>query len=278
MLSAIHLRLNPRGLATLAALAGFIPLSALAQITGTGTTPAYTSAGIVNAATETAEALAPNTLATIYGTNLAYSTVAVAASDIVGGKMPTSLGGVGVWVNSIPCSLFFVSPTQINFLVPYQFTAGTVSLIIARDGQAGPVVSLQLTSTSPGLFLWNGWAIAVHLNGAVISSSSPAVPGEIIVIYAGGLGRTSPDTVGGELATAAFPIYYLSQLKVLFNGTPCPPGCVLYAGLTPGFAGLYQINVALPANLPVNPQILVVVGQQASLPLLLAVQPPQAAN
>jgi uncharacterized protein (TIGR03437 family) len=278
MVSTAHSRLNPREIAIFAALALFMPHSAHAQITGTGSYPAYTSQSIVNAATEAVGVLAPNALATIYGTNLAFSTVAVAASDIVGGKMPTSLGGVGVWVNSIPCSLFFVSPNQINFLVPYQFTSGTVSLIVARDGQAGPVASLQLTSTSPGLFLWNGWAIAVHLNGVVISSASPAVPGEIIVIYAGGLGRTSPDTVGGELATAAFQIYYLSQLQVLFNGAPCAPGCILYAGLTPGFAGLYQINVKLPANLPANPQVLVAVGQQASQPLLLAVQPPSVAN
>jgi uncharacterized protein (TIGR03437 family) len=246
-----------------------------AQISGTGTFPAYTAQSIVNAATQTVEALAPNTIATLYGTNLSFDTVPVASSNIVGGMMPTSLDGVVVWVNAIPCSLFLVSPTQINFLVPYQITAGTVSVIVARDSQAGPTVSIQLNNTSPGLFLWNGnSAVAVHLNGQVISPTSPATPGEIVVVYAGGLGRTAPDATSGQLATAAFPIYYQSELQVLLNGVVCPPGSVLYAGLAPGFAGLYQINLVLPADLAANPQIQIGIGTQMSqASVQLPVQP-----
>jgi uncharacterized protein (TIGR03437 family) len=136
---------------------------------------------------------------------------------------------------------------------------------VARDSQAGPTVSIQLNSTSPGLFLWNGNnAVAVHLNGQVISAASPAVPGEIVVLYAAGLGRTSPDTANGQLATSAFSLYYASQLQVLLNGTPVPPGSILYAGLAPGFAGLYQLNLQLPAGLTANPQIQVAVGSQIS--------------
>jgi uncharacterized protein (TIGR03437 family) len=274
MLPLTHPRLYQCGLATFAVLAALIPWSARAQITGSGTSPAYTSQSIVNAATQTAEALAPNTLATLYGTNLAFSTRSVLKSDIVRGMMPVTLDGVGVWVNSIQCSLFYISPTQINFVVPYQFTSGTVSVIVARDGQAGPSVNIQLSNTSPGLFLWNGNALAAHLSGAVISPTSPAVPGETIILYAGGLGRTSPDTVSGELATGAFPIYYLSQLQILFNGVPCPPGSILYAGLAPGFAGLYQINLVLPAKLTANPAIQIAVGSQVSPSSIpLSVQP-----
>ena len=140
-------------------------------------------------------------------------------------------------------------------------------MIVARDGQAGPSVSIQLNSTSPGLFLWNGNnAVAGHLNGQAISATAPAVPGEIIVVYAAGLGRTSPDTTAGQIATEAFPISSASQLQVLFNGKASPPGSVLYAGLTPGFAGLYQINLLLPLNLTANPQIQITVGAQTSPP------------
>jgi uncharacterized protein (TIGR03437 family) len=253
--------------------------SVFGQISGNGTAPLYTAQSIVNAATQTQGPLAPNTIATLYGTNLAFDVRVVASSDIVRGVMPTSLAGVGVWVNSIPCSLFYVSPTQINFLLPYQLTAGTVSLVLARDSQAGPTVSIQLNATSPGLFLWNGNnAVAGHLNGVALSDASPAVPGEIVVIYAEGLGRTSPDTASGQLATSAFQIYYLSQLQVLLNGIPCPPGNVLYAGLAPGFAGLYQINLRLPDDIAANPQIQVSVGPQTSAAFIqLPVQPPQAA-
>lgn len=262
----LHKRLSQQ-FAIAAALAALSALSAHAQISGAGTAPFYTSLSIVNGATQTVEALAPNAIATLYGTDLAFSTRAVATTDIVRGVMPTKLDGVGVWVNNIPCSLFLISPTQINFLVPYQLAAGTFPVIVARDSQAGPTVSIQLNSTSPGLFLWNGnKAVAVHLNGQIISAASPGVPGEIIVIYAGGLGRTAPDTAPGQLAAGAFPIYYWSQLQVLFNGLPCPPGNVLYAGLAPGFAGLYQINLLLPLDLAADPEIRVAVGTQISPP------------
>jgi uncharacterized protein (TIGR03437 family) len=277
MMATIYLR---PWLLVLALTAAFSPACVYGQITGNGATPLYTAQGVVNAASQTAGALAPNTIATLYGTNLAFDTRAVASTDIVRGIMPTSLDGVGVWVNSIPCSLFFVSPTQINFLVPYQLTAGTVSLIVARDSQAGPTVSIQLDSTSPGLFMWNGnSAVAGHLNGVALSDTSPAVPGEIVVIYAAGLGRTSPDTTSGQLATSAFPIYYRSQLQILLNGVACPPGNVLYAGLAPGFAGLYQINLQLPDDVTANPQIQVSVGPQISPGLVqLAVQPAQTVS
>lgn len=278
MPSTLHSRPNHR-FALLAAFAAVTPLSAHAQISGAGTAPAYSALSIVNAATQTVEALAPNTIATLYGSNLAFDTRAVASTDIVGGLMPTSLDGVGVWVNGITCSLFLISPTQINFLVPYQLTAGSVEIIVARDSQAGPAVSIQLNNTSPGFFLWNGNnAVAVHLNGQVISPASPALPGEIVVLYAAGLGRTSPDTTSGQLATSAFQIYYASQLQILFNGSPSP-GVVLYAGLAPGFAGLYQINVQLPSNLTANPEIQVEVGPQISpAAIQLAVQPVSVAT
>jgi uncharacterized protein (TIGR03437 family) len=276
MMATIHLR---RWVLVMALTAASSPVCVYGQITGSGTAPLYTAQSVVNAATQTAVALAPNTIATLYGTNLAFDTRAVGSTDIVRGLMPTSLDGVGVWVNSIPCSLFYVSPTQINFLVPYQLTAGKVSLLVARDSQAGPTVSILLNSTSPGLFLWNGNnAVAGHLNGVALSDASPAVPGEIVVIYAEGLGRTSPDTTSGQLATSAFPIYYLSQLQILLNAKPCPPGNVLYAGLAPGFAGLYQINLRLPADVGANPQIRVSVGPQISPGFIqLAVQPAQGA-
>ena len=255
----------PRHFALLLALA-CVPPGVHAQISGDGNTPLYTAQSIVNAATQAAGPLAPNTIATIYGTGLSFDTVPVTSSNIVHGAMPTTLDGVGVWVDSNPCGLFFVSPTQINFLMPYLLGAGTHSIIVQRDGVAGPSVSIQVTTTSPGLFLYNGAALAVHLDGSVISPSAPAAPGEIIVIYANGLGRTSPDTTSGQLANAAFSIYYASQLQVLLNGTPCPAGSVLYAGLTPGFAGLYQINLTLPPDAPPNPYIQVIIGPQASDP------------
>lgn len=235
--------------------------------------PFYTVNSIVHAATQTPEALAPNTIATVYGTALAFDTAAVATSDLVGGNLPTSLKGVSIVVNGLPANLFYVSPTQINFLIPYQLTAGTVSIIVVRQGLAGPAVFVQLNATAPGLFVFNNLALATHLNGTLLSAASPAQPGEIVVIYVVGLGRVTPDTTPGKIVTSAATIAAVSQLQILLNGTACPQANILYAGLAPGFAGLYQINLVIPPLTPPNPEIRISVGAQISPPeVVLAAQ------
>ena len=259
------------GLFLLAIVWGGAARLAFAQVTGTATNPYYTVQSVVNGATQTQEALAPNVIATIYGTNLAQSTHAVGPADIAGGKLPINLDGVGVWMNGTACSLFMISPTPINFLVPYDLTAGTVPLLVFRNGLTGPTINIPLNSVSPGLFVWNGsYAVAAHLSGQIISSTAPALAGEIIVIYAAGLGKTAPATSSGQLATTASPIINFAQLQILLEGSPTPAGSILYAGLAPGYAGLYQINLRLPQALPSNPHIqLSLTGQTSPGSILL---------
>jgi uncharacterized protein (TIGR03437 family) len=229
------------------------------------TAPSYSAAGIVNAATQAPGTLAPNTIATIYGTNLAYTTHAIDFGDLNGGTLPIALEGVSVNVNGILGSLFFVSPGQINFLIPYEIVATSATVYVERQGIAGPPVIIPLANTAPGFFEWNGnFALATHADGSLISSSAPAQASEIIVLYAAGLGRTSPDVPSGHIVSTATSILYAAELQVLLNGEPCPASSIYYAGLTPGFAGLYQINLLLPATLPPDPQIQMVIGTQAS--------------
>jgi len=246
-------------------LAVLSALPALAQISGSAGIPFYSSDSIVNAATQTTGALAPNAIASLYGANLAFSIRAVGNSDVVRNSLPTELDGVQVWANAQPCPLFYISPTQINFLMPYRVVAGTISIVVTRDGAAGFPVDVHIHNTSPGLFLWgNNHPVAIHLDGQLISDVSPALPDEIIVIYAAGLGHTMPDIPGGQLAAAAFPIQFAPQLQVLLDGVACRPGSIQYAGLAPGFAGLYQINLRLPADAPKNPEIQLSIGEDSS--------------
>lgn len=242
------------------------PSAAYADLTGAAGAPTYTSQGVVHAATQLAQTLAPNAIATIYGTNLAYSTVSVGAADLANGTMPTSLAQVTVYVNNIPASLFYVSPSQINFLIPYTITASAATIYVVRQGVAGPTVTVALAATAPGLFVWNGnIALATHADGSLIAPPSPAHGGEIVVLYAGGLGRTSPDQTNGELATRAAPILALSTFQVLVNGAALPAANVLYAGAAPGFAGLYQINVQLPGSPGSNPTVQISTGTAVSV-------------
>lgn len=262
------------GLACVLALA----TCARAQLSGSGNTPSYTSASIVNAASQLPGPLAPNAIATVYGTNLSWDTYAIAASDLVGGSLPQTVHGVNVFVNNIATSIFYISPTQINFLVPYELGSGPAKIYVARDGVRGPDASVQLNDSSPGLFQWNGnLAVAEHGDpsvcasdpsaesaGCVVSSEFPASAGEIIVLYAVGLGHTSPNTQSGFLVQQATQITSPSSLQVLLNGNPVPSQNIFYAGLTPGFAGLYQVNVQLPNSFAPNPLIQIALGGNSS--------------
>jgi|SRR5579863_1015046 len=261
--------MNPRRRYTTCLLAGFalacFAVAAPPPALSGSTAPNYSAAGIVNAATQTGETLAPNTVATIYGTNLSWTTHAITARDLNGGTLPTSLEGVSVYVNGILSNLYFVSPGQINFLIPYELVASTGIVYVARQGVAGPEVKIPLARTSPGFFEWNGnYALAQHVDGSLIDASHPAAAGEIVVLYAGGLGRTSPDVPSGDIVSVATSILYESELQILLNGDPCPASNIYYAGLAPGYAGLYQINLLLPDVVAPNPAIQMVIGTQSS--------------
>jgi uncharacterized protein (TIGR03437 family) len=234
--------------------------------------PFFTTASIVQAATQTAGTLAPNTIATIYGMNLSWTTHAVTAADLNGGTLPTSLDGVTVIVEGILSNLLYVSPGQINFLIPYELTGPTAQVLVLRQGVAGPYgpdglpsVTIPMATTAPGFFEWNGnFAVAEHADGSLITPTASAQPGETVVLFAAGLGRTVPDSTSGRVPTSAATILYASEMQILLNGVPQPAASINYAGVTPGFAGLYQINLRLPEVLPANPEIQIVFGAQAS--------------
>jgi uncharacterized protein (TIGR03437 family) len=247
-------------------LACFATSTAVGDLS-TNTAPFYSAASIVNAATQTADNLAPNTIATIYGTNLSWTTRGAAVGDLNSGMLPTSLEGVTVYVNGLMSNLFFVSPGQINFLIPYELLTSSIKVYVVRQGVAGPPATIPLAITAPGFFEWNGnYAVAEHADGTVISSSAPAQPGEIVVLFAAGMGRTKPDITSGHSVSSPTSIFYASQLQILLNGDPCPSSSIRYAGLTPGFAGLYQVNLKLPDVLAPDPTIQIVIGTQASPP------------
>jgi len=217
------------------------------------TAPNYTAAGLVNGASF-ANGLAPNTILSLFGTNLSWDTATV--SSQASGVMPTTLGDVQVFFENWPAYLYYVSPTQINLLVPSNLLPGTFHFWVDRQGTNGPVVSVTLGSAAPAMFMYPaGTAIATHLDGSLCTASAPATPGEIVTLWATGLGPTEPPLEDGVLPLTAQSLSDMSQFEVLINGTAVDPSAILYAGVAPGYAGLYQVNVRLPDLLPANPQI-----------------------
>jgi uncharacterized protein (TIGR03437 family) len=228
--------------------------------------PNYTAAGIVNGASF-APGLAPNTIVSIFGTNLSWSTQTVAAGELSGAVMPTTMGNVEVYFEGWPAYLYYISPTQINFLVPSVLLPGIFQFWVARQGTRGPIVSVTLQSAAPAMFqASSGAVIATHIDGSLVSSNAPATAGEIVTLWATGLGNTSPGLQDGSLATGAQSISQLNLFDVQINGAALDPGAILYAGVAPGYAGLYQINLRLPDPLPVNPEIRLALAGMLSPP------------
>ena len=220
--------------------------------------PNYTAASIVNAADNQSDILAPNTIGTIYGVNLAYSTAALTPGDIRGGVLPIVLGAseTSVYVGNFAADLYYVSPTQINFLVPPMLLPGPVTVRVVIDTLYGPIIPLTLTSAAPGLFQLDAQnAVASRADGSVLTPSSPAKPGDIVILWATGLGTTDPPAVYGQLPTAAAPLVAGANLEVLLDGMAVESGAIDYAGVAPGYAGLYQINLTLPKSTAANPEI-----------------------
>jgi uncharacterized protein (TIGR03437 family) len=203
----------------------------------------------------------------LYGKDLSWNTRAVRAEDVRNGFMPTYLPGAGVtvYVNNEPAALYYVSPTQINLLMTAAATWQSARLAVTRDGVRGPEIVIPLADYAPALFqLDPDFAVATQPDGAAVTRDLPARPGDIVILYANGLGRVIPPLPDRALATAAACIERDQDLIITLNGTAVPADHILYAGVAPGFAGLYQINLRLPDSTPPNPEIRIGFGSQLS--------------
>ena len=219
--------------------------------------------GVVNAAAfQKVPGIAAGMLVSLFGSQLAPS-----VENATTIPLPRELASTSVKVNGIAAPLIFVSPGQINFQVPFEVPQGTGLVQVTREGQAGNTVSATVLNRSPGIF-----RLGIGEYGVVVNASQgnfpipPALappglnaatarPGDVLVVYATGLGPVTPRVGTGEAASADplnrsvdTPFVNFSQSPFGLVGTP------LFAGLTPGFVGLFQINVALPDSLTTNPR------------------------
>jgi len=229
--------------------------------------PSYMAAGIVNASDYSAGPFAPNSVLSLFGTNLAWTTEAVSAQTFASGTLPNQLAGVMVSVDGVGVPLLYVSPTQINFLVPSNQIAGDVGVTVVRQGECGPTVTITLADTAPALFLMDGgFAIAQDWNSnyTLMTGTAPAHAGDVVVLYSTGLGHTTPPWPSGAVPQSAAYITERQSLQVLLDGVAIDHSLILYAGVTPGYCGLYQINFTLPKDAGTNPEIRLQIGTSIS--------------
>jgi uncharacterized protein (TIGR03437 family) len=233
------------------------------QLTATGTKVAQAYSTLASGSTAPSVTLvanaegdvpliAPNTWVEVKGANLAPAgdTRVWQGSDFFGGQMPTQLDGVSVTVNGKSAFVYYISPQQINILTPPDAIQGTVRVQVTSAGVAGSPVNVEAQAVAPAFFVFSGGpqVAAEHADGSFLGSATlypgfttPAKPGETVVLYGNGFGPTSVPVVSGA-ATQSGTLPVLPAVKI--GGMTAT---VVFAGLI--FPGEFQFNVVVPDSL-----------------------------
>ncbi len=202
--------------------------------------------------------IAPNTWVEIKGTNLAPTGVSSPAcapgycwqlADFLNNQLPTTLQGVSVTLNGEKAFVYYISPSQVNILTPPDLKPGPVTVQLTSTGVASASFTVQAQTYSESFFVFNGgnYVVATHSNYNLIGPTSlfpglstPAQPGETIVIYANGFGvSTVPVVSGSETQSGTLPTMPTIQIG-------SATATVTYAALIS--PGLYQFNVVVPTS------------------------------
>jgi uncharacterized protein (TIGR03437 family) len=237
--------------------------------------PSIASNGVVNTGSyQVGQGFAPGSYISIFG---AYLADAIVGSPTL--SLPVSLGTVGVSFDggglSLPGHISFVSPGQVNVQIPWEFQGqSSVQMTVSVSYVPSAVYTVPLNTYSPGIFEFsdNGHlsAAATDANGVVFTQANPANRGQTIVLYVNGMGPVDHQPPSGEPTPLPPPLAQTPVPTVTIGNIAAH---VDFSGLSPGWVGLYQVNVDVPPNAPTGPQPIVVsIGGVNSKASILPVQ------
>jgi len=221
--------------------------------------------------------VSPGAYVSIYGSNFAPSGTLVTWSNaVVNGQLPTSLAGVTVSMAGTPAYIEAVTPGQINILVPSLPAGPTAVTVMTQTGSSEPYIITAL-AVQPAFFEWPGsYAVATDpnynllvQNGTFSVPTTPAKPGQTIVLWGTGFGATTPPAPSGQVVPPQ--TYSVNGVGVTVGGVKAN---VLGTALSPGSAGLYQVVIQVPSTL-VNgdyPIVATIGGAQSPTGVKLTVQ------
>jgi uncharacterized protein (TIGR03437 family) len=236
-----------------------VPGPSITNIVGAGfSTPAVTS-------------LSPNGLFTIFGSELASATVGLTQSDIVNNQLPTNLGGTCVESGTTKWGLFYVSPGQINALAGQLPASGTAPVTVVTgcgtaNEVATAVTNVPVAAEAPEFlyFLENSNGqnpiATIEPNGAYVGTPgliaganfAPAKAGDVLTAFGVGWGPTTSTAPAGTIDSGLATL--TSPYTLTLGGAPVD---VVYRGLSPTYAGLYQVDFTVPSGLSAGNQALV---------------------
>jgi uncharacterized protein (TIGR03437 family) len=236
--------------------------------------PAISSGGVISASGFGGfSSIAPGSWIEIYGSNLASGTRSWAGSDFNGINAPTSLDGTSVTVGGQAAFVDYISPGQVNALVPSTVGTGFQPVTVTTASGTSAAYTITVNAVEPGLlalpsFNINGtpYAVAFFADGTFVLPTSaiagitsrPAKPGDVIVLYGVGFGPVAPYIPAGQLAEQATSL--ASSFQMSIGGAPAVTD---YDGLAPSYTGLYQFNVTVPTIPAGNAPVTFAVGGTA---------------
>jgi uncharacterized protein (TIGR03437 family) len=232
--------------------------------------PLIGDGAILNGASFALQApLAPGSFVSIFGSKLADAPASAPSLPL-----PTTLSGSTIVLAGRPVPLMFASDGQVNAIVPYGLAVNTAQQVaVSRGSTISVPQQVTIAAAAPGVFSTDGsgkgQGIIVGVKGtgeqAVADSAHPVKAGDTLVIYCTGLGEVDPPTTAGTAASLTQLSYAINPVAVTVGGVPA---AVLFAGLTPGYVGLYQINATVPRGVTAGDQVPVVVtaaGQSSTV-------------
>jgi len=204
--------------------------------------PTFSADNTVNSASF-ATGPAPGALMTLYGIGLGSNWQSAS------GGVPMLSGGViNIGGVANPAPLFYASPTEVHFQMPFETAVGPATVSFTREDGSLTTVNLNVAAAQPGLFTADGsgagLASALLADSSVMTGANPVNRGDVVMLYATGLGAVTPAVATG--ATPDGPTACINAVQVTIGDRIVNPD---YAGLTSGAPGLYQITVRIPADL-----------------------------
>jgi len=223
-----------------------------------------TIASVMNAASYSPDAISPGCLISIFGSDLAGITASAPAIPL-----PMSLADTSVTINGVPAPVLFESSRQINVQVPWEVPTGTATVVVRTRGASSAGVNIAIQPAAPGLFTNpSGYAAALNANGTVNSEVNPAAAGTVISVFFTGQGPVSTGVDDGAAASQGLIVSTTSAISATIGGSLAQSE---FAGLAPGYAGVAQINLKVPALASGVYPLIVTAGGRASNAAQLAI-------
>jgi uncharacterized protein (TIGR03437 family) len=195
----------------------------------------------------TRKTVAPGGLMTIFGTNLIKVPAEVMSSS-TGGTLPSSYNGTQVTIGGKNAALLLTTAGYLVVQVPTDLAAGTPDLVVTNSNGASTSSKVTVATVAPGIFFdANGGILVKNSDFTLIGAGNAAKAGDIVVIYSTGLGAIAglPSGQAAPIPNGTSGLFRTATASVTVGGKDAQ---VIYSLASPGFVGLYQTAIVIPAG------------------------------